>query len=439
MDATTPPPVIPMFAPIKRPATRPAMSRIRLFATLPILGAATLICILYLTLVALIVATDPYNVYSWGIRPKIDANDTPRDLAVKWVDVAIKDPTINTFLVGSSVTAMYTPQDIEAVLGPRANVYNLSYGGPRPRDRDIILDRLARNPHVRHIILTFDWMYIRGPKVTSKRFPAFLYDDDMGNDIRMVNLAAIDRTLDVLSGNRVYENPDDKNYARFIKRQYRHFQTSAQMANIATLVERYRRTITADSGRTCTSFRAINDQLLPNLRLFSARGVKVDILMPVTSYAVYYTRQADIGPTLLDDQLTSRRCLVEAVDPLPHVRVFALDDEPAVAGDLGNYRDPGHVYNPAILRRFLAGIATGRDQLTRANVQQYEESIRAAVKNYTVRNSYLVRLKPTSGSEECLVVTPAPCAAKQENCRYGGRTRPPCQSHRGDAGSIRRI
>lgn len=373
------------------PRTRIDLRRVRMITALPILGVAALIGLLYLALVALIVITDPYNIYGWGLKPRVEANDTPRDEVVKWVDVATKDSKFDTYLVGSSVTAMYTPDEIEAVLGPQTDAYNLSYGGPRPKDRDMILDRLSRNPNVRHIILTFDWMYIREPQVVSKRFPAFLYDDNVRNDLRMVNLPAIRRTFRILNGDRVYTNPDDALYQRYIDDQYRRFQTPSQMAHITRLIEQYRNTIAADSGRTCASYSAINKQLLPNLRLFSARGVKVDILMPITSYAVYYVRQTDIGPTLLDDQLTSRRCLVEAVDALPHIRVFALDHDPRVAGDLGNFRDPGHIYNPAILRRFLGGIATGKNQLTRANIGQYEARIRTEVKNYSVRNSYIAR------------------------------------------------
>ncbi|WP_336961467.1 hypothetical protein [Sphingobium aquiterrae] len=381
-DSVTPPP---------GPA-RPSLQTVRARAALPMLLAFAFIGSVYLLLVTLVVAADPYDIYRWGKRPPLELSDTPRDEVVEWIDVATKNPKINTFLVGSSVTAMYSPSYMRALLGPQAVVYNLSYGGPRPKDRDMILDRLKKNPHVRRVILTFDWMYIRGPTVANRNFPTFLYDNHHMNDMRMVNLEAIDDAIDLLSGDLSYNNPDDRNYARYVRDQYRRFQRPSQMARLQRLIDQRRATIGASSGKTCASFGAIHEQLLPNLRAFSARGVKVDILMPVISYADYYARQTDIGPTMLDEQMIARRCLVLAVAHLPGIRVFALDGNPEIAGDLANFRDPGHVYNPVILRRFVAGIVTGKDQLTAASVDNYVREIRTAVQHYRVRNSHLASL-----------------------------------------------
>lgn len=368
------------------------LRNVRARAALPMLLAFAFVGSVYLLLVMLVVATDPYDIYSWGKAPHVELSDTPRDEVVEWIDVATKNPKINTFLVGSSVTAMYSPAYVGSLLGPQAVVYNLSYGGPRPKDRDMILDRLRKNPHVNRIILTFDWMYIRGPSVANKNFPTFLYDSHHMNDMRMVNLTAVADAVDLLRGNMSYSNPDDRNYAEYVREQYRHFQRPSQMAKLQQMVDRGRATIGASSGKTCASFGAINEQLLPNLRAFAARGVKIDILMPVNSYADYYARQTQIGPTMLDEQMTARRCLVLAASHLPGIRIFALDGNPAIAGDLANYRDPGHVYNPIILRRFMTGIVTGKDQLTASNIGAYEREIRSAVQNYRVRNSHLARL-----------------------------------------------
>ncbi|MEZ5680502.1 MAG: hypothetical protein R3E14_04320 [Erythrobacter sp.] len=356
-------------------------------AARPMLWAAMFISAIYLSLAALVISVDPHNVYRWGAEPRINPGDNSRDLVIDWVDVVAKDPAFNTFLVGSSITAMYTPEYVEGILGPDAHVANLSYGGPRPRDRDLVLDRLARSPSIEHVILTFDWTYIRDPEVTNNGFPTFLYDDDIWNDLRMVNLPTVRKTFDILGGNLTYGNPDDAGYADFVEKMYTRFQSPDEMARIERLIARNREGIGAASGRDCGTFRAINEQLIPDVRAFSDRGVKVDILFPIVSFAFYHVRRNDISPTLLDEQMIARRCLVEAVGELPHVRVFALDDEPEVAGDLANYREVGHVYNPDILRRFVTALATGEDRLTRDNFPGYESAIRSAVENYRLTNS----------------------------------------------------
>ncbi|MBX7483362.1 hypothetical protein [Qipengyuania qiaonensis] len=399
-DGMTKPILSANFAPPgARAPVKASLSAIRWRSTRPMILAASLITVIYLSLAAIVIAVDPHNIYSWGAEPRIERGDTPRDLVIDWIDVAAKDPAYNTFLVGSSVTAMYTPEYMKGVLGPDAHVANLSYGGPRPRDRDLVLDRLVANPTIQHVILTFDWTYIQDPEVTNRSFPAFLYDSDITNDLRMVNFPTIRKAFDILGGNLSYSNPDDATYKTYVDKMYEGFQHPSEMTKIARLVERHRTEIGASSGRDCASFHAINDQLVPDVRALSDRGVKVDIMIPIASYAFYYVRRNDISPTLLDEQMIARRCLVNAVGDLPHVNIFAFDDDPAVAGDLANFREVGHVYDPAILRRFVTATTTGTGRLTRDNFPTHERAIRSAVENYRLTNSYLGRATATEPSE----------------------------------------
>ena len=372
-------------------AEKGSLSATRWRSARPMIMAASFITAVYLSLAAIVIAVDPHNVYSWGAEPRIQPGDTPRDLVIDWIDVAAKDPDYNTFLVGSSVTAMYSPEYLKGVLGPDANAANLSYGGPRPQDRDLVLGRLVEHPAVRHVILTFDWTYIKDPETANRAFPTFLYDQDLSNDLRMVNFPAIRKAFDILGGEQLYNNPDDEDYKTYVDKMYRSFQRPSEMAKIERVVQRHRTDIGSSSGRDCDDFHAINDQLLPDLRALSRRGVQVDIMVPIASYAFYYVRRNDISPTLLDEQMVARRCLVNAAGELPHVRIFAFDDDPAIAGDLANFREVGHVYNPAILRDFLSATTTGRGRLTRENFPQHEKAIRSAVENYRITNSYLGR------------------------------------------------
>ncbi|MDE0588563.1 hypothetical protein OU789_01330 [Halocynthiibacter sp. C4] len=366
------------------------LAAIRWRAAKPMLIAAGLISCIYLSLAILVIAVDPYNIYKWGTEPRIQAGDTPRDLVIDWIDVAVKDPTYNTFLVGSSVTAMYTPEFLDDLLGSDARAMNLSYGGPRPRDRDMILDRLAEHPDIKNVILTFDWTYIRNPDITNRSFPTFLYDADITNDLRMVNLPTILQTFKILRGELTYSNPDDEIYSKFVQRMYDNFQTPAEMEKIERLVELYQAGIGASSGRDCESFQAINEQLVPSVRTLSERGVKVDILVPINSYAFYYVRRHDISATLLDEMMVARRCLVNAASDIPNVSIYAFDDDPAIASDLANFREVGHVFDPAVLHRFISAVKTGSDRLTKENFPSHENKIRLAVEQYRPTNSLLM-------------------------------------------------
>lgn len=361
--------------------------RRRLRAAAPMLAVFGGIWLVYLSVVATVLVTDPYDIYRWGSKVQFTANDVPRDNVIRLIDAVAKKTDINTFLVGGSTTAMYSPDDIENALGGKTVAYNLSYGGPRPMDRDIVLDQLAAIARSDRIIMTFDWMYILDPESMRQGFPEFLYDREILDDIRMVDLAAVARTLQILTGKVQYDSKDGERYAKFVEQQYRAFQEKSKMAKLQVLIEQYRPVIDAPSGRSCSSFNAIDEQLVPTLRKFNEMGVEVDILIPILSYANYYFRMSDISPTLLDEVLLSRRCLVEAVEGLHNVRVFAFDHDPAIAGDLANFRDPGHVYNPEILRKTLTSISTGNNILNRSNIDDYERRIRTEVKSYRLKNS----------------------------------------------------
>ena len=132
------------------------------------------------------------------------------------------------------------------------------------------------------------------------------------------------------------------------------------------------------------------------MQALSDRGVQIDILIPIASYAFYYVRRNDISPTLLDEQMVARRCLVGAAAHLPNVRIFAFDDDPSIAGDLANFREVGHVYDPAILRRFVGAMVTGSNRLTRQNLADHERTIRSAVESYRPINSHLNRTSEQS-------------------------------------------
>lgn len=353
------------------------------------LMAAGLITTIYLALAAVVIAVDPYNVYRWGAHPRVEADVTLRDLVIDWIDVAAKDPAFNTFLIGSSVTQMYTPENTQEFLGPDEHMINLSYGGPRPRDRDLVLNQLIQSDTVDHVILTFDWTYIRDPDVTNIYFPTFLYDDDIANDLRMVNFPTIRTAFDIIAGKDLYTHPDPASYQRYVDQMYERFQSPEEMAKIESTVERYRSQIGRSSGKDCESFHAINDQLVPDLKALSEKGVKVDVMIPIFSYAFYYVRRDDISPTVLDEMMIARRCLVNAASDLPNVSIYAFDDDPAVAGDLANFREIGHVYDAGVLRKFISAISTGSHRLTRDNFPSYERAVRSEVENYHTTNTYL--------------------------------------------------
>jgi hypothetical protein len=139
--------------------------------------------------------------------------------------------------------------------------------------------------------------------------------------------------------------------------------------------------------------------LIPFVRSLAQRGAEVDVLLPLYSWMLYYWTgrpdQAGLSrPSLLNDSLLLRECLVQALDGTPRVRIFAFDDVPGLASDLRNYFDPGHLYNPAANRYVLQSIVRGAHRLTRANVRAKNAAMRLSVIEYEFKNENLWSAPP---------------------------------------------
>jgi hypothetical protein len=369
------------------PTPAPARRRRRLNPMLAVFGA---LAFAYLAVASLVLSVDPYDIYPWGARPVLTTNDVSREASIQLVDVAAKTPDMGIILIGGSTAAMYRPDDLMALFPGEGRAYNLSYAGPRPADRDLILRRILEVGSARRVIVALDWMYIVRPGDMRPAFPAFLYDDDRANDLRMVDLKGIQRSIAVLRGDVVYDHAEAwARYQRNTPRTYAAYQTPATMRTLAQLVDRERGGVDRPSGKTCADFGSLNRQLVPTVKALAAKGVKVDLMTPVYAYPFYYEWRGQISPSLLDETVIYRRCVVEALDGVPNVRIFAMDLDPAIAGDMANYRDTGHLFTPRYLNGLIQAVAADTHRLTRRNIDAYDTGLRAAVKTYRVRNSRL--------------------------------------------------
>ncbi len=165
----------------------------------------------------------------------------------------------------------------------------------------------------------------------------------------------------------------------------------AAIAELTDYVSRNKASIDTPSRLTCTSMNAIGGNLVPFVRALAARGAEVDVLMPVYAWVLYYWTVDPHGrglsrPSLLNDQLQMRHCIVEALDGLPGVRIFAFDDVPGLAADARNYFDPVHLYNPAANRYVLQSIANDEHRLTRDNIDAKNTQMRLGVTQYRFTN-----------------------------------------------------
>jgi len=377
---------------VKPPNTHPrAAARLR-----PSVNLVVGFLVLCWLLAVLVIAADPYDLYRWGPEIHLPTN-RPGDASEDLINVLAGDPEADVVIIGTSTAMQYSPESIRKSLRGARRPLNVSYSGSRPLDRFLVVNTFLQRSHAPRLLIWFDWSYALPPTTIKKGFPAYLYDATYLNDLRMVNAASIHLAFDILTHKPVFDELVDLEHQAEARRPvaYRRFQNVRKMQELDRLIALHRADILQEGRHSCNEFATLQSQAIPQFRALSRRGVQVDVVLPPYSLAMYYSwtfdgaAEARGGVALLNDQLLMRRCLVEATDDLPGVRVIALDKRFDITSDLANYSDPAHLYGEELHTRLLSGVDGEKLRVRKNDVDSYLERLRQAVASYHVVDSKL--------------------------------------------------
>jgi hypothetical protein len=347
----------------------------------------------YCLLALLLALADPLALYPWGASPQLEREgDYSMEATPFLVDATAKNAGFDTLFIGGSTGHSYTPRMMEEILPDTRRAFNLSYGAPRATDRALVQRQILRYSHAHHFVLEADWSFIipLQEQHTAPSFPLYLYDDKWWNDVRDVNLQVIKLSLAILRGKplwiRSWSKTDEE---QTFRNRYQANHTEGSIARYAAMIARRKGSVDAHSDLTCDAMDAIGAGLVPLVRTLSQRGARVDLVVPPYSWLIYYRSQEPGDPihrpSLLSDVLLMRACIVQAVEGMPGVSVFAFEDA-AIGGDFGNFMDVGHLYNPDVNRYILRSIAEGEHRLTRDNIEAKNAEMRSNVVRYQLTN-----------------------------------------------------
>jgi len=363
----------------------------------PLLLLVAAVLVLGWAATGLFLLVDPLALYPWGARARLADRQYSMDGTPYMVDVVTKNPDIDTLFVGGSTGHQFTDRMMEATWPRSGRAFNLSHTSPRPADRELIQDKILEFSHARRVIEEIDWRYQlpraveRRVDVTGNDFPLFLYDNTMWNDVRGVGLKTVRLSANVAAGGPVWISDwSDRHWQQQDRRDYVRFLSPQSLATLKAEIARHRHDVDTPSTLDCGRLDIISQDLVPFARALSHRGIELDVIFPVYSPALFYEwidrddRLRVNGKSFLDDHLVMRRCVVEALDGIPRVRIFGFDDVAGLATNVANFRDPGHLYNAGAARYMLESIARGTHRLTRANIGQELDKMHASIVNYQV-------------------------------------------------------
>jgi hypothetical protein len=153
--------------------------------------------------VVLVAAVDPYDVYAWGPAPVLERSRYEPSAQPRLLNV-ITAQGYDTLIVGGSTAQQFSPDDAEAVLSGTKRAFTLAYSGPKPLDLKVVMDKVAKAPGLRRVLLSYDTSYMFPAHVGRVAFPFALYDEDVTNDARLINLESIALSLRLLTAQEFF-------------------------------------------------------------------------------------------------------------------------------------------------------------------------------------------------------------------------------------------
>jgi hypothetical protein len=348
----------------------------------------------YTVVAGFVLAIDPYDVYPWGKGVSIPENFAPFEIP-RIMRIAARDQQTELVLIGTSPTTIFDQADIESAYPGYVSPWNVSYHGSAVADRARTIDQFIRYSPAKRYLITLDYFYTKRAADVRPAFPDFQYDETPLNDLRMVSSVTIKAAVRALRSGSPF--PDARATANqehaFRMGERRRFQTPERMRSLRSWIKEYRAVIDKPSRLSCSDLPSLNT-LLSQVNALTAKGARVDVLIPPYSPAIFYEwagdprlRRGGGSETFLMDQLTMRKCAVEGISRIRGAHIFAMDLDVETMSDLGNFRDPAHMENAAGLAKFI-GMPNHPDlELTASNVDAYVKRLHRTVVDYELANS----------------------------------------------------
>jgi hypothetical protein len=335
---------------------------------------------------------DPYAIHPWGLAPRLADDHLYPDAEWPLLLRAATRQDHRLVLIGASTMMGASPQDLADAFGADTRPVNLAYPQAHPGDTRVVVDAVAAMPQLRRVLFVMDLSFMTD--LNERGEPARLRERVFSSDWAH----ASDFRWDTLVGSwhrladGVYDRPGWKalQQPEFLSANPPMPQRPAMMTVLRNVVAQNRATVLGHGfKRDCRVYPFLDAVLVPALAKLRARRVAVDLVFPPYPYGYYYYLINRHLPDRYPDRMNYaglmefKRCVVDIADRFgPGVTVHAMDNDAAIAGQIGNYFDLAHLSRPEAYRSVIRHIARRDSVLTRNNFDAFERALRAHVLSY---------------------------------------------------------
>ncbi|HQQ63044.1 MAG TPA: hypothetical protein PLF22_05665 [Pseudomonadales bacterium] len=314
------------------------------------------------------------------------------------------DHRFDGVIVGSSISANITSQDIRSTLG--WNGLNLSVRASGLTERYFILQHALATGRVRHVLLE---LYAADVDETAAlldekaSFPFYLYSDRLLDKFPYVfNLSILQASLMLLQQNdwlpslpaglqkflvldpAIWGEKGVEAWSVWMQ-DAGHMQDFERFNRPDNLL-RKRREIDAVRQQYQGQLQSTHDYpfAIQQLCIVDLVRAHPDIAFDIWFAPVSLARYAsEPDPQFIDRNVALRRFVVTSLASASNVRVFGFDNELSITGDLRNYLDYSH-FSPRVQDWVLREVGQGHHRLTVENIDSYAEQFRRNVMDFDI-------------------------------------------------------
>ena len=357
---------------------------------------------------AVVVVIDPYQVFhkSWLPEVYFYKENERYQMAGLIKHYLGAETGTDTVIIGTSLSVNFLEEDIEQRLGWKA--LNMAMRGSTLAERSVVMQRAIATGAVRHVLLEInpiDGIESVDDLSQNDKFPAFLYSNDYSKRQQYVfnqtvvlqalglyrqsypftNGSLLDTAWPVLN-TQEWTGPSLHHWLAWMEttEPLPYFTAYNTLENLTKLKE----------GLAVAREQQSQQSSNPWERHFTFAAAQRDVVdvvraNPTVDFRIWFApvsvirfaQEPDLG--LAANMIELRRFLVMALANVPNVKLYGVDRELTVTGNLDNYMDTQH-FTMTIQRWVLDSIASEQYRVTPDNINGYAESLRNNILQFDV-------------------------------------------------------
>lgn len=317
-----------------------------------IVSALAFILILLSLTAALVIWVDPFFQYHAPLKwfPYLVDNQLSQNPGMA------KHLEYDSVILGSSMTVNFDTRWFDELMG--LNTIKLCYSGAYPKDQANIMDIIFDSGHrVDTVFLGVDVMtYSGGVDETKYPIPAYLYDDDLVNDVRYIF------NKDVLLNYvlRPLADPDRTDLATV----YQSWWTD-EYYNIQWVMHNYEPPERVETEADPEAYiEAVRKNLRANICPYIEQNPDTEFYIFFPPYSILYWNDV-MTENHLEATLAEYQYIADTLLSYDNVRMFFFASQEQIVTDLNNYADYTH-YHKDINRYMTECFADGACEVTSA-------------------------------------------------------------------------